>query len=98
MDNFDLRKFLAENRTAVSGSSVETVNEQEYRFRDANDERVKLLRPLLKSVAEQSANAIMKIAESGKFKKINDQEGSIGNADLSLALGVEVLAALQEKI
>jgi len=90
MDNFDLRKFLAENKT--------TVNEQKYKFQDANDQRVKLLRPLLKSVAEQSANAIMKMAESGKFKKINDQEGSIGNSDLSLALGLEVLAALQEKI
>jgi len=90
MNNFDLRKFLTENKT--------TVNEQEYKFHDANDERVKLLRPLLKSVAEQSANAIMKMAESGKFKKIYDQEGSIENADISLALGAEVLAALQEKI
>ena len=74
------------------------LNEQKYKFQDANDERVKLLRPLMKSIALQAANAIEKMARSGKLKKINDEEGAIGNSDLSLALGVEVLAALQDKI
>ena len=74
------------------------INEQDYKFQDANDERVKLLRPLIKSIALQAANAIEKMARSGKLKKINDQEGAIGNSDLSLALGVEVLAALQDKL
>ena len=52
----------------------------------------------MKYIALQSANAIEKMVRSGKLKKINDEEGAIGNSDLSLALGVEVLVALQDKI
>ena len=74
------------------------VNEQDYKFQDAKDLTVKPLRPLLKSVAKKVADEIEKMAKSGKFQKIQDDEGAVGNADLSLALGVEVLAALQDKI
>ena len=74
------------------------VNEQDYKFQDAKDLTVKPLRPLLKSVAKKVADEIEKMAKSGKFQKIQDNEGAVGNADLSLALGVEVLAALQDKI
>tara|TARA_R100001163_G_C5068102_1_gene207869 strand:+ start:2635 stop:6276 length:3642 start_codon:yes stop_codon:yes gene_type:complete len=74
------------------------VNEQDYKFQDAKDLTVKPLRPLLEPVAKKVADEIEKMAKSGKFQKIQDNEGAVGNADLSLALGVEVLAALEDKI
>ena len=74
------------------------INEQGYKFQDARDSTVKPLRPLLKLIAKKAADEIEKMAKSGKFLKIQDDTGSVGNAELSLALGVEVLAALQDKI
>ena len=74
------------------------INEQDYKFQDARDSTVKPLRPLLRLIAKKAADEIEKMAKSGKFLKIQDDTGSVGNAELSLALGVEVLAALQDKI
>ena len=98
METQENNEFTRWQKLAGVSLNENKLNEQDYKFQDANDERVKLLRPLMKSIALQSANAIEKMARSGKLKKINDEEGAIGNSDLSLALGVEVLAALQDKI
>ena len=98
METQENNEFTRWQKLAGVSLNENELNEQKYKFQDANDERVKLLRPLMKSIALQSANAIEKMARSGKLKKINDEEGAIGNSDLSLALGVEVLAALQDKI
>ena len=85
MDNFDLRKFLAESKQPIQ-ETVETVNEgQDMRnFQAANDDVAKEFRPVVAPMAKELVGKLAGLMKAGKLP-----EKTTGD-ELGLAVGLEV--------
>jgi len=88
MDNFDLRKFLAESKQPAQ-ETAEAVNEgQDMRnFQAANDDVAKELRPVVAPMAKELVGKLAGLMKTGKLP-----EKTTGD-ELGLAVGLEVKAA-----
>ena len=84
-NTFDLRKFLAENKTAVEEQELQ----EKYSFSDAND--YEDLRPIMAPMAKEIAQKLMQMAKSDENSPLRGKDA----ANAAYAMGLELMDAIQ---
>lgn len=84
-NTFDLRKFLAENKTVVKEQELQ----EKYAFADAND--YEDLLPIMEPLAKEVAQKLLQIAKKDENSPLRGK----GARNMAYAMGIKLMDALE---